>query len=123
MLNRETVDSFIRDLQYPTLGIILYLLLPLLSASTIACTRRYKCSISERTDYDTHLPESVVTEEIFVPIGKSSRNAAPLKGAMTAHEDKKTTQTLTGTLHAPKSSSIRFTEERHRSRTINIVND
>ncbi|VDK80639.1 unnamed protein product [Litomosoides sigmodontis] len=73
---------------------------------------------------DAQIPESVVTEEIFVPIGKSARDPPPPKGAMTANRNKITAQTGTGMLpHMRLPTSIRFTEERHRSRTVNIFSE
>ncbi|VDN91594.1 unnamed protein product [Brugia pahangi] len=70
---------------------------------------------------DAQIPESVITEEIFVPIGKSSRDPLPSKGVMTANRNKITAQT--GTPHTRIPTGIRFTEERHRSRTISIFNE
>ncbi|EFO25467.1 hypothetical protein LOAG_03011 [Loa loa] len=75
------------------------------------------------TEKDAQIPESVVTEEIFVPIGKSSRDPLPSKGVMTANRNKITAQTGTGTPHTRVPTGIRFTEERHRSRTISIFNE
>ncbi|VDO68080.1 unnamed protein product [Onchocerca flexuosa] len=71
---------------------------------------------------DVHIPESVITEEIFVPIGKSSRDPLPPKGVMTANKNKIQTQIETGITQRQTLPTIRFTEERHRSRTINIFN-
>ncbi|CAG9538231.1 unnamed protein product [Cercopithifilaria johnstoni] len=72
---------------------------------------------------DVQIPESIVTEEIFVPIGKSARDPLPSKGVMTANRNKITTKTGVGTPHSKIPTNIRFTEERHRSRTINILNE
>uniref|UniRef100_A0A915PDW5 Uncharacterized protein n=1 Tax=Setaria digitata TaxID=48799 RepID=A0A915PDW5_9BILA len=75
------------------------------------------------TEKDVQVPESVVTEEIFVPIGKSSRDPAPSKGVMTANKNRITAQVGTGISHTRIPTGIRFTEERHRSRTISIFNE
>uniref|UniRef100_A0A0R3S4U7 Reverse transcriptase domain-containing protein n=1 Tax=Elaeophora elaphi TaxID=1147741 RepID=A0A0R3S4U7_9BILA len=72
---------------------------------------------------DVQIPESVTTEEIFVPIGKSARDPLPSKGVMTANRNKITVQTGAGIPHTRIPTSIRFTEERHRSRTISIINE
>ncbi|VDM94279.1 unnamed protein product [Onchocerca ochengi] len=72
---------------------------------------------------DVHIPESVITEEIFVPIGKSSRDPLPPKGVMTANKNKIKTQIETGITHRRTPPTIQFTEERHRSRTISIFNE
>ncbi|KAM3729025.1 Translation initiation factor [Dirofilaria immitis] len=79
----------------------------------------------EKAEKDVHVPESIVTEEIFVPIGKSSRDPIPQKGVMTAKKNKITAQVGIGISHTriPPPPSIRFTEERHRSRTINIFSE
>ncbi|VBB32345.1 unnamed protein product [Acanthocheilonema viteae] len=72
---------------------------------------------------DVQIPESVVTEEIFVPIGKSARDPLPSKGVMTANRNKITAQTGAGISHTRIPTNIRFTEERHRSRIVNIFNE
>uniref|UniRef100_A0AAF5Q438 Uncharacterized protein n=1 Tax=Wuchereria bancrofti TaxID=6293 RepID=A0AAF5Q438_WUCBA len=90
------------------------------------CMQKLPASISVTSapiEKDIQIPESVITEEIFVPIGKSSRDPLPSKGVMTANRNKITTQTGTGTPHTRIPTSIRFTEERHRSRTISIFNE